>query len=574
MSDISETTIGSILHSAAEQAPARTALVFGERWWTYADLLSEGANGARALLASFMPGDVIAVWAENCPQWIALEFAAGLAGLILAPINPAAHADEVAYALAHSGARGIFLGSDTESGQPRAAILRSVEHQLPALRFMVPLRDWDAVCAIGSLRLRENASRLPQVNPGNLAQILYTSGMTGQPRAVLLTHRSLTNNARLAMEALGGRDADTIVNPLPLAHVAGCGLATLGAAQLAGTHVLMPRFDPVLQLALAERHHCALLCAEPAMLDAILTERSARGRDLGSLRTVISVGAPVPPHLALETESELGAQVQTCLTHTESGGVLTATTPGDTLADRLGGVGQPLPGAEVRIADLRTGETMPCGEIGEIWVRGYQVMLGYLDDPRSTAAVLTSDGWLRTGDLGAMDSRGYCRLVGRVRELIVRGGQHIYPREVEAVLLSHPSVAEVAVVGVQDGFWGSAVAAVVRLSGPLDAPAVALAEFCGTHLSASKVPVRWLFVSNFPRTAQGEVRKISLSTRLADATEPDWHSWTAQTPTDLGDTLSARHDEAVDLTGPIADLLHLRVPQQVPRSKALEDIDF
>jgi fatty-acyl-CoA synthase len=587
---ISGTTIGTVLRAAAARAPDRTALAFGERWWTYADLLSEAEDGARALLARFMPGDVVAVWAENCPQWVALEFAAGLAGLTLAPINPDARADEVAYALAHSGARGIFLGTapvpasgdspDQAPGaaQSRAAIVRSVEHQLPALCCMISLREWDAVCAIGSLSLSlgppETVSRLPEVNPDRPAQILYTSGTTGQPKAVLLTHRALTNNARLAMEAFGGKDGDTIVNPLPLAHVTGCGLMTLGTAQLTGTHVLMPWFDPAMQLDLAESHHCTLLGLEPTMLDAILTERSPQGRDLGSLRAVVSVGAPVPPDLALEAESALGVPVQTCLLQTESSGVITATAPQDTLADRLGGVGQPLPGTEVKITSLRTGQTAPCGEVGEIWVRGYQVMRGYLDDPRSTAAVLDDRGWLRTGDLGAIDTRGYCRIVGRIRELIVRGGQHIYPREIEAVLLSHPAVAEVAIVGVQDGLRGSAVAAIVRLSGPPDAPAATLTEFCGTRLCAYKVPVRWLFVNSFPRTAQGKVRKISLSTRLADATEPDWQAWGAQTPTDLGDTLSARHDDAVDLTRSIAELLNLRVPPQTPRSQSLEDIDL
>ncbi|HEY1702445.1 MAG TPA: class I adenylate-forming enzyme family protein [Trebonia sp.] len=564
-----------MLRTAAAQVPDRVALVSGDRWWTYADLLAEAGNGARALLASFGPGDVVAVWAQNCPQWVALEFAAGLAGLTLVPVHPSASADEVAWVLAHSGARGIFLGSDElpGAGGSRASILRSVEHLLPALRLLISLQEWEAVCAIGSLGLPETVAGLPEVTPDSLAQIVYTAGTTGRPKATLLTHRAVTNNARLALHAVGARDGDAIVSPCPLARVTGCGLMTLGIAQLIGTHVLMPRFDAGYQLALTEIHHGALLVATPGRLRDLVSESARTMRDLSSLRVVVAGAGPVPPDLALAAEAAFGVPLVTALTQTEAGGVVTATSPDDALADRLAGVGRPLPGTELRITSPRTGQTLPCGEIGEIAVRGCQVMTGYLDDPPSTAAAIDGDGWLRTGDLGVMDDRGYCRVVGRVRELIVRGGQCVYPREIETVLLGHPAVAEAAVLGAPDRFWGEIVTAIVRLSAPLPAPAAALTGHCETRLPAHKVPVRWLFVDRLPHSHNGKVRKSLLSDRLAHATGADWQSWTSQTPSRLADVI-ASHDDPKDHTAPLAGLPGFRIPVQVPRSQTLEDSDF
>ncbi|HWG01939.1 MAG TPA: long-chain fatty acid--CoA ligase [Trebonia sp.] len=413
---ITATTIGGALRAAAALVPERPALICEDRLWCYRDLLAEAADGARALLATFDPGDVVAVWAENCPQWVALEFAAGLAGLTLVPLQPATSADEVAYVLAHTGARGLFLGTDVaEPGG--ASTVRSGPYRLPLLRCVLPLRDWDAVRAVGSLSGPDQAATLPEVAADRPAQILYTSGTTGRPKGVILTHRALTNNARLAATTLGVRDGDTVVNPLSLSHVGGGGLMALGLAQLAGTHVLLPRLDPAPHLALIEQHRGTLLCATPRMLAGMLGDSSLPKRDLGALRAVVSGGTRVSADLARDAEALLGVPVLSALTQTESAGLLTATTPSDSLTDRLGGVGRPLPGTELKIVERRSGATAACGTVGEIWVRGYQVMLGYLDNPRSTAMAIDRDGWLHTGDLGAMDARGYIRLAGRLRRL-------------------------------------------------------------------------------------------------------------------------------------------------------------
>ena len=414
---ITATTVGGVLRGAAALAPDQPALVYGDRLWCYCDLLAEAADGARALLTTFDRGDVVAVWAENCPQWVALEFAAGLAGLILVPLHPATSADEVAYVLAHSGARGIFIGTN-QADSRGVGTVRSGIYRLPRLQFVLPLRDWDAVRVVGSLSLTESLTTLPDVDPDSPAQILYTSGTTGRPKGAILTHRALTNNARLAATAFGVRRGDAVVNPLSLPRVAGSGLMALGLAQLGGTHVLMPRLDPAAQLSLVERHQSALLCATPRTLARMLSDTSLRARDLGSVRAVVSGGTRVCADLARDAEALLGVPVLTALTQTESGGVLAVTTPSDTPADRLGGVGRPLPGTELKIVEHRSGATEPCGTVGEIWVRGYQVMLGYLDNPHSTAAAIDGDGWLHTGDLASMDTRGYIRMAGRLRKPI------------------------------------------------------------------------------------------------------------------------------------------------------------
>src|SRR5215467_855772 len=246
-SPVLETTIGDVLRAAAERAPGQPALISGDpdparrRQWRYGELLAGAERGARALLRRFEPGDRVAVWAANCPAWVLLEFAAGLAGVTLVTVNPAYQADELAHVLGHSGASGIFLAGDYR-GSSLPAILATVRGRLPRLREVVPLGEWDRFCASG------NGGRLPEVDPAGPAQILYTSGTTGRPKAAVLTHQGLTNNARLAAAAVGLRAEDVQVNPMPYFHVAGGGMIALGLVQTLGTHVVMPRFDPALQL--------------------------------------------------------------------------------------------------------------------------------------------------------------------------------------------------------------------------------------------------------------------------------------------------------------------------------------
>jgi fatty-acyl-CoA synthase len=518
-SPVLPTTIGGVLRAAAGRAPRQAALIAGSpdparrRQWRYGELLAEAERGARALRARFGPGERIAVQAGNCPEFVLLEFAAGLAGLTLVMVNPACQAGELAHVLGHSEASGIFLAAGHQ-GTSLPGVLATIRGRLPALREVIPLGSWAEFCAPAG------GGRLPAVDPGQPAQILYTSGTTGRPKAAVLTHRGLTNNARLAAEVIGMRAGETSVNPMPLFHVAGCGLLTLGLVQSLGTHVLMPHFDPELQLELIETYRSTALGGVPAMLAAVLGHPGRGRRDLSSLRYAIAGGAPVPASLARQLETALDVPLVITFGQTESSCSITATQPGDRPTDRAETLGRPLPQTEVKIIDPRTGQTADCGTAGEICARGYLVMDGYLDDPEATSAAIDAAGWLHTGDVGSMDERGYCRISGRIKEMIIRGGENIYPREIEEILLSHPGVAEAAVVGVPDRFWGEIVGAAIRPAAAGLPDEAELTALCRRRLAAFKTPVRWLFAGGFPVTATGKVRKDVLSAWLADQPGP------------------------------------------------------
>jgi len=525
---ILDTTIGGVLRAAADRATGQPALIAGDsspdrrRSWSYGQLLAEAERAAHALLARFQPGEPVAVWSGNCPEWVLLEFAAGLAGLTLVPVNPAWQAEEIAYALGHSGAAGIFLASE-HRGSSLPAILARVRDRLPRLREVIPLQEWDRFCASG------NVGNLPEVDPANAAQALYTSGTTGRPKASVLTHRGLTNNARLAADAIGMRAGEAFVSSMPLFHVAGGGMITLGLVQTLGTYVLMPGFNPALSFELIETYRGACVGGVTAMLTALLGHPSRTQRDLSSVRYALSGGAMVPAELVRQVEAAFGVPFVITLGQTEASGCITMTRATDSAAERAETLGRPLPQTEVKITDAKTGQTVPCGTVGEICVRGYLVMDGYLEDPDATRAAIDHDGWLHTGDLGSMDSRGYCRIEGRIKDMIIRGGENIYPREIEEVLLSHPAVTAATVVGIPDRFWGEVVGAAIIPPVGVAPTGAELAEFCLARLAAHKVPVRWLFTDSFPLTGTGKVRKDALSVQLAEADAPANTSVTHET---------------------------------------------
>jgi fatty-acyl-CoA synthase len=385
------------------------------------------------------------------------------------------------------------------------------------------LGDWDAFTASGDSAAATERP-LPDVEPSSTAMAIYTSGTTGRPKGAVLTHRGLTNNARLAFAACGIGPDDVEINPMPLFHVGGSALFTLGPVQATATQVLMPRFSPALELELIEAHRVTLLCGVPTMLMALLGHPDLAKRDVSSLRRVLTGGAFSPPALARQVEAALGVTYMIGFAQTEAGCMISIATGADPADDRAETMGRPLPHAEARVADLRTGETAGCGEVGEICARGYLVMRGYLNAPEATAAAIDAAGWLHTGDLGSMDDRGYLRIAGRLKEMIIRGGENIYPREIEEVLIAHPAVADAAVLGVPDDYYGEVVGAAVRPAasaghdGPAaDGLAAELAEHCRARLAAAKVPVRWLVTGSFPMTASGKVRKDELRDQLSAA---------------------------------------------------------
>ncbi|HLY83854.1 MAG TPA: AMP-binding protein [Acidimicrobiales bacterium] len=512
--EIGETTIGGVLRKAAAETPGRTALVAGmpdpldRRRWSYAELLADAEKVAQALLARFEPGEHIAVWAPNIPEWVLLQYGAALAGLVLVTINPAYRPAELEYVLRQSRSAGLFLLPEYRTNS-MAKSLESVRHRLPDLRETVLFTEWaDFMASSGS-----GGRALPDVSPAAAAALLYTSGTTGFPKGALLHHRGMTNDARLIALRMGQGPGDVTINPMPLFHAGGCVIASLGASGMAGTYVPVLAFDPGLVLELIETERGSIMGGVPTMLIAMMEHPDFATRDFSSLRVVLSGGAPVPAELVRRIESSLGVRFVIVFGQTECSAVATQTRLDDTPDDIAETVGRPLPHIEVKVIDVITGGVVAPGTVGELCIRGFCVMNGYYDMPEATSAAIDADGWLHTGDLGTMDERGYCRIEGRLKDMIIRGGENIYPREIEAVLYDHPAVADVAVVGIPDERWGEQVAAFVRLTEGESVTPAELSAHVRERLAAYKAPRSWVFVDAFPMTGSGKIQKFVLLER-------------------------------------------------------------
>ena len=509
-----ETTVGGILGDAARAVPDQVALIGGHpdpaerRRWTYGELLQDAERCARALLGRFEPGERVAVWAPSIPEWEVLEFGAALAGLILVTVNPAYKPGELKYVLEQSGSAGIFLVADFR-GNPMAGSLESVRGELPVLREAIEFSEFSAFLASAVA-----TEKLPPVEPDDPVQIQYTSGTTGFPKGALLHHRGLTNNARLTIGEFALAPGEVYVNPFPLFHTAGCGLGVLGCVSHQLTHVPVIAFEPSLMLDLVEQERASSLAGVATVLIALTEDPSFDTRDLSSVRAVLSGGAPVAPELVRRIEDRLGAPFSIVYGQTESSPVITQGRLDDSFEDRATTIGRPLPQTEVKIVDAITGETVPCGEVGELCTRGYLVMNGYYEMPDATAAAIDGDRWLHTGDLASMDDRGYCRIEGRLKDMIIRGGENIFPREIEQRLFTHEAVADVAVVGIPDEKWGEQVCAFVRAAAGAELDRDELDAHVREELAAYKAPRIWVFVEEFPMTPSGKVQKFVLRDRL------------------------------------------------------------
>jgi fatty-acyl-CoA synthase len=514
MEVIRETTVGGVLGETAERVGARPGLVAAwpgvseRRTWTYAEMFEESLRAARALLGRFDPSERVAVWAPNIPEWLFLQFGAALAGLTLVTVNPAYRAAELVYVLGQCEAVGLFLVSEYR-GNRMAETLAAIRAQLPFLREVVLFDEWVGFCASGS-----SVEHMPEVSPDDVSQIQYTSGTTGQPKAAMLHHRGLTNNGRLVAGAVELVEGGVMLNPNPLFHVAGSGFTSLGAVQAAATQVLCP-FDPALVLALIESEHATHAAAPPTMLDVVLGHPDRAARDLSSLHVLNSGGMGVPAQLVRRVESELHASFAIGYGQTEACGLSHHVRLDDSIEDKAGTVGRSLPGVEVCVREAASGEVLPPGETGELCLRGYQVMSGYFRMPAETADAIDAEGWLQTGDLASLDERGYLRIKGRLKEMIIRGGENIYPQEIEQILVRYPGVAAAAVVGIPDERYGERVAAFVVPSGDADKlSAERLVEHCRRELAPFKVPRRIEIIDELPLTPLGKVQKFLLRQRL------------------------------------------------------------
>jgi fatty-acyl-CoA synthase len=509
---IEDITVGDALRQAARDASALTALKEGAgpgqaaRRWTYAELLADAERVARALLESVDPGEKVAIWANNAPEWVLVQMGAALAGVTLVTVNPALRREEVKHVLGHSEA-AVVIHIARYRQFDMTGCLWALQPQLPALRETILLSEWEAFCERGS-----GSIALPAVRPDDLAQIQYTSGTTGLPKGAVLRHRGIVNSARFAMRGkLRLSAGDCVVNSMPLFHTAGSVLHVLGCLQARATHVLMPNFDPGLQLALIDAERSSIFGGVPTMLRAMLEHHTFNTTDLSSVTSAMSGGALVEPALAREVQTKLRVPLSVIYGQTESCGLITMTCRDDSPDDQRNTVGHAFPGIEVQIVDPGDRSTvMSVGQVGEICTRGYHVMAGYHNDPEQTANAVDEDGWLHTGDLASMDVRGYFRIEGRLRDMIIRGGENIYPSEVETALVEHAAVAESAVVGIPDRYWGEQVVAFVRLASGATSTADELQSFLAQRLAPHKVPKGWYFVEAFPMNASGKILKTAL----------------------------------------------------------------
>ena len=425
--------------------------------------------------------------------------------LVLVTANPAYQVRELRYVLEQSGAVALFLVREFR-GNPMAEIGAAAADGLAAVREIVDMNDAAALRAGGG----EGAQALPDVAPGDAAQIQYTSGTTGFPKGAVLSHRGLVNNARYYAGRCGVTESTTWINPMPMFHTSGCGMLTLGSLQAGCRMVLVSLFDPHVIVGLIGSQRASIALGVPTMILAMLDAQEASPRDVSTLELISSGGAMVAPELVRRTQQTFGCAFSTLYGQTEHSPVITQHHDGDSIDDICNTVGQPIPQTDVSIRRVTDNRTAAIGEIGEICARSPSVMLGYHDNDEATVEAIDAEGWLHTGDLGRMDARGYVTITGRVKEMIIRGGENHFPAEIENVLLEHTSVAEVAVVGLPDETWGEVIAAFVRTEGGLELDRDALHAHCRARLSPQKTPTLWCPVDAFPMTGSGKIQKFRL----------------------------------------------------------------
>jgi fatty-acyl-CoA synthase len=529
-------TIGAALRATARQFADRDAIVFPQAgvrltWEQFDRAVDRVARGLLAL--GFQRGDHFGIWSTNWPEWVILQFATARIGVVLVTINPAYQTAELAYALAQSDVRGLALVERFKSSRYfamlgeacpeietyRPGALRSAN--FPRLQWVIRLRGgehpgmlaWQDLEAAGE---GVPASALEQVQgqlqPGDPINLQYTSGTTGAPKGALLSHRNLLWNAFYAARGQRLDERDRICIPVPLYHCFGCVLGTMCAA-VSGAAMVFPQesFDAEQTLAAVEGERCTAIYGVPTMFILEMQHASFRRRDTSSLRTGIMAGSPCPIEIMKRVVQEMGArQITIAYGQTEASPLVTMTSVDDPLEKRVGTVGRPFPGIEVKIVDLLSGAVLPDGRAGELCCRGHNVMLGYYHLPDCTAQAIDRDGWLHTGDVALRQPDGYFRITGRIKEMIIRGGENIAPREIEELLYQHPKVEQVSVVGVPDPKFGEEILAWIKLHAGAAATENEFRDFCRGHLAHFKTPRYVKFVDSFPATVTGKIQKYKI----------------------------------------------------------------
>ncbi|MGA4845852.1 AMP-binding protein [Streptomyces sp. G5(2025)] len=517
-------TIGRNLDRAVAAWPGRDALVdvaAGTRW-TYAEFGAAVERLARGFLGSGVAkGDRVGIWAVNCAEWVLVQYATARIGAIMVNINPAYRAHELEFVLNQAGV-SLLVASRAHKSSDYRALVDEVRPRCRELRAVHYIEDgsWDALIeAAASVTADELAAREAELSCDDPVNIQYTSGTTGFPKGATLSHHNILNNGYWVGRTVGYTERDRVCLPVPFYHCFGMVMGNLGATSHGACVVIpAPSFDPEATLRAVERERCTSLYGVPTMFIAELNLPDFASYDLSSLRTGIMAGSPCPVEVMKRVVAEMHMrEVSICYGMTETSPVSTQTRRDDDLERRTGTVGRVLPHIEVKVVDPATGITLPRGASGELCTRGYSVMLGYWNEPERTAEVIDSGRWMHTGDLAVMREDGYVQIVGRIKDMIIRGGENIYPREIEEFLYGHPKIADVQVVGVPDERYGEVPLACVILRGPDDTLTLEeLRAYCEGRLAHYKVPAGLRVLEFFPMTVSGKVRKIELRERYGE----------------------------------------------------------
>src|SRR5919202_1368726 len=508
-------TIGEDLEAVVARFGEREAVVSRHQdvRLTYAELdAAANAVACGLLAAGIEKGDRVGIWAPNCVEWILVQFATAKIGAILVNINPAYRTHELEYALRQSGVR-LLVSAQAFKTSDYTAMVGEVRGGLDALESVVFLEtdEWAALAAtaVDEDALRERMATLTFDDPIN---IQYTSGTTGFPKGATLSHHNILNNGFFVGELVGYTEEDRVCIPVPFYHCFGMVMGNLGASSH-GACMVIPAagFEPAATLGAVAGERCTSLYGVPTMFIAELDDPDFGSYDLSSLRTGIMAGSPCPVEVMKRVQRDMHmSEVAICYGMTETSPVSTQTRPDDSLELRVSTVGRPGPHIEVKIVDPDTGLVVSCGEPGEFCTRGYSVMLGYWNEPDKTAEAIDAARWMHTGDLATMDENGYCNIVGRIKDMVIRGGENVYPREVEEFLYTHPDIADVQVIGVPDERYGEELCAWVIPREGASPTEDEVREFCRGRLAHFKVPRYVVFTDAFPMTVTGKVQKFKM----------------------------------------------------------------
>ncbi len=513
---LTETIGANFARTVAEHADheALVEAASGRRW-TYAELDADVDALACAMLAGGLQvGDRVGIWAPNSAEWTVAQLATAKIGVICVNVNPAYRTHEFAYAVEHSGMRMLFAAESFKTSDYRGMVAETAS-QLPGLERVVFFgEEWDAFVAEGTGVPRERVAEvMAGLSPDDAINIQYTSGTTGRPKGATLSHRNIVNNGYFTTETIRLTSQDRLCIPVPFYHCFGMVMANLGCTTHGATMVIpAPGFDPATTLRVVEQERCTVLYGVPTMFIAMQNDPSFATTDFSHLRSGIMAGSNCPVEVMRRCIEDMNmAGVSIAYGMTETSPVSCQTLADDDLERRTASIGRVHPHVEIKVVDPFTGDTVERGEPGEFCTRGYSVMLGYWNEPDRTAEAIDADGWMHTGDLAVMREDGYCNIVGRIKDMVIRGGENIYPREIEEFLYAHPDIADVQVVGVPDERYGEELCAwIVTKDGatPLDVEAVR--AFCDGKLAHYKLPRYVLAVEEFPMTVTGKVRKAQM----------------------------------------------------------------